>query len=112
MRILQKRIISTVLDYFVFLSFFYFYVDIFGVDQQDGTSVVSGLATLPLFIFWFLYFVVMEGVFGGTISHLTLGLQVVSIGGTKASFVQVLKRRALDPLDFFLFGLPAFIVAI
>lgn len=111
MRILQRRIISTVLDYFVFFSLLYFYVDIFGVEHEDGTRVVSGLTTLPILIFWFLYFVVMEGVFGGTVSHLAFGLQVVSIDGKKASFSQVLKRRILDPLDFFLFGLPAFIVA-
>jgi uncharacterized RDD family membrane protein YckC len=111
MRILQKRIISTVLDYFVFFSLLYFYIDSFGIEQKDGTRVVSGLTTLPLFLFWFLYFVVMERVFGGTVSHLAFGLRVVSIDGKKASFLQILKRRILDPLDFFLFGLPAFIVA-
>lgn len=110
MRIIQKRIISTVLDYFVFFSLLYFYINIFGSEQEDGTLVVSGLKTLPLFMFWFLYFVVMERVFGGTVSHLAFGLRVISIDGTKASFLQVVKRRTLDPLDFFLFGLPAFIV--
>jgi uncharacterized RDD family membrane protein YckC len=111
MRTLYKRVLATVLDYFLFFSICYLYVDLIGVELKDGTKVVSGLATIPVFVFWFLYFVLMEAIFSGTISHLALGLRIVSIQGTKASFVQILKRRIMDPLDFFLFGLPAYFVA-
>ena len=111
MSVLSKRIIATISDYFIYYAFFYFYVDIFGIEQVDGTKVVSGISTLPLFVFWFGYFVIMEVSFGGTLGHLAFNLKVISVDGNAVNFAQTIKRRFSDPLDFFLFGLPAYITA-
>jgi uncharacterized RDD family membrane protein YckC len=111
MSILNKRIIATISDYIIYCAFFYVYVDIFGIEQVDGTKVVSGISALPVFVFWFGYFVIMEVSFGGTVGHLAFNLKVISVDGNDANFVQTLKRRVSDPLDFFLFGLPAYITA-
>lgn len=111
MSVLSKRIIATISDYFIYCAFFYFYVDIFGIEQVDRTKVVSGISTLPLFVFWFGYFVIMEVSFGGTLGHLAFNLKVISADGNAANLAQTIKRRFSDPLDFFLFGLPAYITA-
>ena len=109
MSILSKRILATCVDYIIFFSICYLYIDSFGEIQMNGTKVVSGLMVIPILVLWILYFILMEITFNGTISHLTLNLKVVSMNGENADYFQIIKRRLADPVDLFIFGLPAYL---
>lgn len=99
-RVINDRIFAAILDYALFFVFTFFYVRIFGEKISEGTYTVRGpLSALPLF-FWFLYFVVLEKIMHGTFGKQMLGLKVISMDGSSISFVQVLKRRLSDFIDF------------
>jgi uncharacterized RDD family membrane protein YckC len=85
------------------------YLEYFGVETQEGTKKVEGVMALPVFIAWFIYFVVIESVYNATLGHLAVNLRVLTEDHTDASFIQVLKRHLLYPIDFFIYGIPAFI---
>ncbi len=59
-RYVKLRIIATLIDYGIYFTMFFLYCYTFGTKNQDGAMEVNGLLALPIFIFWFLYFVVTE----------------------------------------------------
>ena len=63
---LAKRIVATLLDYAIFLIPTWIYIMYFGYDNDEGGKTVSGLMALPIPLFWFLYFVVVEASYGAT----------------------------------------------
>ena len=108
---ISKRVIATLVDYFIYFFIFSAYVIFFGVSEKPGSYSVSGVMALPLSVFWFIYFPVAETWVGQTLGHRLMGLSVISVDGTKVSFGQALKRRGLDVFDIFAsMGLVAFIV--
>jgi uncharacterized RDD family membrane protein YckC len=64
---------------------------------------------LPIPIFWFLYFVVVEAFYGATLSHQAFNLKVLKIDRKEISFAQALQRHLLDPIDILFYGIPAII---
>ena len=106
---LKKRIIATLIDYAIISIITYLYVELLGDDTPDGSKEVNGLLTLPIFIFWFLYFVVIETFYSATLGHQALYLKVVTIDRKVIGFSQALKRRLLDPIDIMIYGIPAII---
>lgn len=105
------RIGAAVLDYLVFILFFFVYVFSFGEKVSENTYQVHGvLASFP-FVFWFIYFVVIESILKGSIGNKIMGLRILSIDGKPLRFTQVLKRRICDILDIWCFlGLIGFIL--
>ncbi|MFB0494075.1 hypothetical protein ABID99_000312 [Mucilaginibacter sp. OAE612] len=55
---IKLRIIATLIDYGIYFAFFYTYVTVFNQSSTPGVSRVDGMMALPVFIVWFLYFVV------------------------------------------------------
>ena len=106
---LKKRIIATLIDYAIISIITYLYIELLGDDTPDGSKEVNGLLTLPIFIFWFLYFVVIETFYSATLGHQALYLKVVTIDRKVIGFSQALKRRLLDPIDIMIYGIPAII---
>ena len=106
---LKKRIIATLIDYAIISIITYLYVELLGDDTPDGSKEVNGLLTLPIFIFWFLYFVVIETFYSATLGHQALYLKVVTVDRKVIGFSQALKRRLLDPIDIMIYGIPAII---
>lgn len=106
---LRKRIYATLLDYGLYLLVFYVYVMFFGHDNDEGGQTVSGLLALPIFIAWFIYFVVIEAFYGATLGHQGFNLKVLTLNRKDIEFIQALKRHLLDPIDIFLYGIPAII---
>ena len=106
---LKKRYFASLFDYVIVFTLTYFYIDFFGTLNYDGEGgkTVHGLMTLPLFSFWFIYFVVVEAYFGGTLLHLAFNLKVLTLDRRRIEFMQALKRHLVDPIDFFIWGLPA-----
>jgi uncharacterized RDD family membrane protein YckC len=106
---LKKRITATVIDYFIFILFFYIYVTIFGYDNNEGGKTVTGVKALGIPLFWFFYFVVVEGFWGATLAHQALYLKVLTVDRKEISIANSFKRRLLDFIDIFFFGIPAII---
>jgi len=106
---LKKRIIATLIDYAIISIITYLYIELLGDDTPDGSKEVNGLLTLPIFIFWFLYFVVIETFYSATLGHQALYLKVVTVDRKVIGFSQALKRRLLDPIDIIIYGIPAII---
>ena len=106
---LKKRFFASLFDYVIVITLTYLYIDFFGTTNENGEDgkTVRGLMTLPLFGFWFIYFVVVEAYFGGTLFHLAFNLKVLTIDRKRIEFTQALKRHLVDPIDFFIWGLPA-----
>lgn len=106
----KLKIIATLIDYGIFFTIFWFYVSTFGVRNPDEDSyTVNGLPALVPPAFWLLYFVVLEATNQATPGHDICRLSVFTADGRKISFTQALKRRMCDPIDIFMWGIPAFI---
>jgi uncharacterized RDD family membrane protein YckC len=106
---LKKRFWASFLDYLIIITLDILYIEQFGNENNEGGKTVEGLLVLPLILLWFVYFVLIETIFTGTLGHLAFNLNVVSLNRKKISFLQALKRHLMDPIEFFIWGIPAFI---
>lgn len=106
---LKKRIFAALIDYTVFFLMFYIYLLFFGAYDHDGSLKVHGWKVLPLLIIWLGYFVIFEGIFGGTLGHLALGLKVTKLDRRDIGIEQAFLRHIADPLDIYFWGLVALI---
>ncbi|SFA58951.1 Uncharacterized membrane protein YckC, RDD family [Pedobacter suwonensis] len=107
---IKKRIYASILDYGLFGACFMVYLIFFGEYVEERAYTISGGGILPILLFWLLYFVIAEGVYGATLGHQSFNLKVVTLHGEKIGITQALKRRFFDPIDFFCFGLVAFLL--
>jgi len=80
-----------------------------GHDNDEGGKTVNGLLALPIPTVWFIYFVVIEAINGATLGHQGLDLKVLTVDRNEIEFTQALKRHLLDPIDIFIYGIPAII---
>lgn len=106
---LRKRILSTLLDYGLFLFITFIYVMYFGYNNEEGGKTVDGFLALPVPVFWFIYFVLIESFYGATPGHHAFNLMVLRIDRRKITFCQALRRHLLDPIDILFYGIPALI---
>jgi len=106
---IKLRIIATLIDYSIYVILFFIYVKCFGTQTDDGTTQINGLLALPIFIFWFLYFVVLETVNQATPGHDICKLIVVRSDGQKITLYDSFKRRVVDMIDIGIYGIPALI---
>ncbi len=82
----------------------------FGEETPEGGYHTEGLKSLPILIFWFLYFVLIEAYQGATLGHKALNLLVLNVADRKSiTLTQAFKRHILDFIDIFYFGIPAII---
>lgn len=105
---IKLRILATLIDYSIYGIFFFVYVYTLGHPTQNGSMEVTGVAALPVFLVWFLYFVVLESA-NGTPGHDICKLKVIKSNGSKITVKDALKRRICDPVDIFMYGIPAII---
>ena len=106
---LKKRIIATLLDYTLFSLATFIYIMLAGHDNNEGGKTVNGLLALIIPTVWFIYFVVIEAINGATLGHQGLYLKVLTVDRNEIEFTQALKRHLLDPIDIFIYGIPAII---
>jgi uncharacterized RDD family membrane protein YckC len=106
---LKKKIIATLLDYSLVLIPTFMYIMYFGHDNGEGGKAVDGLMALPIPMLWFLYFVVVEAMYGATFAHQALYLKVTTLDRKEIELIQALKRHLLDPIDILFWGIPGII---
>jgi uncharacterized RDD family membrane protein YckC len=104
---LKKRFFASFIDYLLIFVLTYIYISRFGIETEEGIKSVQGLTTLPIIIVWFLYFVVIETYKGATLGHKAFNLLVLTDKRKKIGFMQALKRHLVDPVDFFIYAIPA-----
>ena len=106
---IKLRIVATLIDYSIYVIVFWLYVYCLGTKKNSGEMEVQGLLALPLFIFWFFYFIGTEAINGATPGHDICGLTVVKASGEKITLYDAFKRRIVDFIDITPYGLPALI---
>jgi uncharacterized RDD family membrane protein YckC len=106
---LSKRFISSLIDYSVIGCFYLVFSVQFGEHNTNGEYSVNGIMALIPLGFWFIYLIVIESSFSATFGHFLLGAKILRIDNSRISFVDSLKRHLIDPIDFFMFGIPAMI---
>lgn len=107
---LKNRIGAALLDYLIYFTCVIGFMLTFGEPDSEGTFVVTGLKMLFPFIFWFVYFPVMESAYGQTLGKRVTGTRVVSINGQPLSLGKASIRRLLDTVDLSLWGLVGILV--
>ena len=99
-----QRLLAGFIDYALFVVIVAFYIYKFGTLNNEGGYSVNGIMALPIFIFWLIYFVVIEVILHGTLGHLILNLQPVNTKTEKPiNFSQSFLRHLFDPIDYFTF---------
>jgi len=106
---LKKRILAMLVDFTMNMLVFIVYLKYFGETDSEGVTKLEGWRSLPLFVFGFCYFIGAETLWGATIGHKLFDLKVISLDRKDIRFSQALKRRLLDIIDLFFYGIPAFI---
>lgn len=106
---LFSRFIASLIDYAVIFCVTILVIFMYGEPNGQGGYTLTGLMVFVPVIFWFLYLIVIEMVLNATLGHYIMGLKVVKVNYDMVDFSDSLKRHLLDPLDFFLLGIPAII---
>lgn len=106
---IKLRILATLIDYGIYGVFYMVYIYTFDQDPSPGKMTVNGLLALPIFVAWFIYFMVLESLSGTTPGHDICKLKVVKADGSKLSLGDTFKRRICDFIDIGLYGIPALI---
>ncbi|MFT6333389.1 MAG: putative RDD family membrane protein YckC [Halioglobus sp.] len=104
----SKRIFATIIDYFVFTLTFFIYALYFGEETIDGYTV-TGIMVFPIIIFWFCYFIAVEGFYQATLGHQLFNITVRQENNKSIDIGHSFKRRILDIIDLSMFGIPALI---
>jgi uncharacterized RDD family membrane protein YckC len=107
---LTKKYLAAIIDCAYYFIPVFIYLEIFGENNSDGGKTVEGFLAMPLLLYWFIYFVVVEAIYGATLGHQALGLKVIGVNGEKIGYNHALKRRLCDCVELPLLGIPATIV--
>lgn len=106
---LLSRTLATVIDYGLYLAFYIWLIVTYGTPNDEGGYSLNDIRGLWIFAVWFVYFPIIESIHGQTLGKFILGLRVVTKHGNPISFGQAFKRHLVDMIDFFFFGVVAFL---
>jgi uncharacterized RDD family membrane protein YckC len=106
---ITKRAFANIIDYFIFFLFFMVYNIFFG-ELSDKGYQLNVLMFIPVVFLWFLFFVVVEGIWQASVGHQLLNIKVCQENFETINIRHSFKRRILDILDFSLIGIPAIIL--
>ncbi len=102
-----RRFVAVLIDSILYLIVFVIIAVVTGQTQASGgnaSASLSGAPALILDILFFLYYIVLEAVLGGTLGKLLLGIRVVNVDGSRISWGASIIRnllRIIDALPFF-----------
>lgn len=109
--VLGQRMLGALIDYaIIFILMFllsFFYLLISGIFKFEIAFI-----EIILFTFlWFFVIVLVEYKFGYTLGKKIVGIKTISLfDNGKPTFIQIIKRRVLDPIDIFALGIVSIIV--
>ena len=106
----RKRILATIFDYGLFCLICWLYIIEFGEQRDDGIRSVYNVMTLPIAIYWFLYFILLEAVLSASIGHWLFNLKVLTLDRKKINLRHSARRHCVDIIDIFFYGIPAIII--
>ncbi len=109
--ILARRVAAASLDYILFFAIVFAYIWLVGAPNETGQIEAKGFRHLfVIFLIWFIYFPVMESMFGYTAFKGLFDLRVVQERRKDFPLWVTFKRHILDFVDFFMFGLVAILL--
>src|SRR5262245_10571830 len=100
----SQRFVASFLDNLIFGPLFFPLLYALGEPDTDGVQTLSGWKALLVLLLLFCYFPLAEGLTGATVGKRWTGLRVHSVSGGPISLKSAIKRRMLDPIDFYLSG--------
>jgi uncharacterized RDD family membrane protein YckC len=96
---IRKRIFGGLIDHGLVMTITIIYTIAFGHPNEEGGQSVEGAATLPVFLFWVIYFPFIEGLTGQTLGKKLMGIRVFTLSGGQISFGTSLVRHLFDIID-------------
>ena len=109
--ILARRVAAASLDYILFFAMVFAYIWLVGTPNESRQVEAKGFRHFfAIFLIWFIYFPVMESMFGCTAFKGLLDLRVIQERRKDFPLWVTFKRHILDFVDFFMFGLVAIIL--
>lgn len=75
------------------------YVTVFGHPNEEGSQSVEGAEALPVFLFWFIYFPICEGLLGQTLGKTIMGTRVIKQCGARIGVGNSFLRHLFDIFD-------------
>lgn len=110
-KFLTRRIFAGFIDYTIILSISFIYISIFGKMNDDGEYSVTGIKTLPILVFWFIYLCLIETFLNATLGNYIVKLKPVDLNtGKEINLKQSFLRHCVDIIDMFAFGIVAIII--
>ena len=109
---MRYRVAAALFDLVVAGAICYPYFHFWGhYNEAENSYQVTGLPALGLMFSTWVYWVLMEWLFGASVGKLICDLRVVSLRGEKCSLGQSVMRNVLRAIDFFPFYLTGFVAA-
>jgi len=102
-----RRATVSIIDYGLFLLFLIWFLNTFGEPNAEGVYSANGPETYLIPLTWLTYFPVIESINDQTLGKKLIGLKVVNKSGGNITFIESLKRRLLDLIDLFFYGIVA-----
>lgn len=99
-----KRLVAVLIDSVGFFVIFGFIISLLTGQASSEGFHLTGLPAFLVFFLLFVYFVVMEGLFGATLGKMLLKMKVVKTDGSPCDIASALTRNVLRIVDYFFFG--------
>jgi uncharacterized RDD family membrane protein YckC len=98
---LKKRFFAGLIDYSIVFIVTYLIFDIWGVANSEGNTYVTGFPAFCIFLFWCIWTVGLEQIFGATLGNAIFNLKPISTrkNQLKLTLGQSIKRHLLDSID-------------
>ncbi len=93
------RLVAAIVDTILYFAFAWFVASATGNTSSAGFDLEGAPAFLT-FAVWTLYFILLEGMLGGTIGKLILGMRIVNERGENPGIGAALIRNLLRIVDF------------
>lgn len=106
----RKRVFEAIIDYSIVWGALFAYVLTFGHPGSEGEIKVEGIEVLPIILFWFVYFPLIEGTTGKTLGKWLMRTHVIKLNGKDINILDSVVRRVFDVVDMMFLGLVGLLV--
>ena len=108
---LGKRILGSLIDYTTIFLLMLLLSLVYLVFAGAFNFEIEFIELIIFVFLWFFLIVLVEYKFGYTLGKKVVGIKTISLNDNrKPTFLQILKRRILDPIDILALGIVSIIV--